>query len=244
MLFPLMLQVPPKVETYIVEGARREALLFPGLGNGPSTGRPLVLVFHGHGGNMRQAARSFGVHTIWPEATVVYPQGLPTKGMTDPQGKKNGWQQNAGEYGDRDLKFVDTILLALRGRDPKRTFAMGHSNGGRFTYVLWGSRGDRFAAYGPSGSPAARMVRSFRPASVFATAGENDPIIPYPAQKATIEALARLDGVDLSSGTKDGYVTLATGANGIEFGTYIHPGGHEYPREAAEATVALFKRRR
>ncbi len=239
MLFPFPLQSPSYVETYTVEGARREALVFPGAGAAP---HPLVLVFHGHGGGMRQAARSFGTHAIWPEATVVYPQGLLTKGMTDPQGQKPGWQQNAGESGDRDLKFVDAILASLKDVDLKRTFAMGHSNGGRFTYVLWGSRGDRFAAYGPSGSPAALMVRTFRPAPVFATAGEADPIISYRVQKATIEALARLDGVDLSKATKNGYMTLAKGTGGIEFGTYIHPGGHGYPREAAEATVALFRR--
>lgn len=238
MLLPVILQSPSTVETFVVDGVRREALVFPGSGPAP---RPLVLVFHGHGGGMRQAARSFGAHEAWPEATVVYPQGLPTKGIYDPQGTKPGWQQKAGDAGDRDLRFVDAILVRAKA-DPRRTFAMGHSNGGRFTYVLWGARGDRFVAYGPSGSPALGMVRSFRPASAFVTAGESDRIVPFVGQKATIKQLERLDGIDLATGTKNGYVTLSTKGS-LELGTYIHPGGHEYPHAAAEATVALFKRR-
>lgn len=242
MLLPLVF-LQASVQSFNVEGVRREALVYRGIGTAPATGRPVVFAFHGHGGGMRQVAFSLGVHELWPEAMVIYPQGLPTKGMTDPQGQKAGWQQNAGEEGDRDLKFVDTILASLRGVDRRRTFTMGHSNGGRFTYVLWSARSDRFAAYGPSSSPAVLLARRFLPpAPVFVTAGESDPIVPYAGQKATIDALVRLDGVDLSKATTTGYVTLATGKTGIPFGAYIHPGGHEYPPAAVEATIALFKR--
>ena len=220
MLFALL---APNVETYVVDGVAREALVFPGVGVAPRTGRPLVLGFHGHGGGMRQAARSFDAQSFWPEATVVYPQGLPTKGMTDPEGTKAGWQQRAGENGDRDVRFVDAILQAQKGVDPRRVYAMGHSNGGRFTYVLWAERGDRFAAYGPSGSPGFGLLRSFRPAPAFCTAGEKDPIVPYRGQRATIDALIKLDGIDLSRATKAGYVTLAPGKGGLELGTYVHP---------------------
>lgn len=222
-----------------VDGVRREALVFPGSGPGP---HPLVLAFHGHGGGMRQASRSFRVHDLWPEATVIYPQGLPTKGMTDPQGTKAGWQKRAGAEGDRDLRFVDALLGGVKDVDRKRVFAMGHSNGGRFTYVLWSARGSQFAAYGPSGSPALGMIQGFKPTSVFATAGESDRIVPYRSQLATIQGLARLDGADLSQATVQGYVRLAKGRDGLEVGTYLQPGGHEYPFEAAKATVELFKR--
>lgn len=233
----------PHIEHFAVDGVDRQALVFPGTGPVPKEGRPLVLAFHGHGGGSGQAARSFGIDALWPEATVVYPQGLPTSGMTDPEGTRNGWQQRRGENGDRDVRFVDAVLTRLKGYDPHRVYAMGHSNGGRFTYVLWAARGDRFAAYGPSGSPAIGLLREFKPAPAFCTAGESDPIVPYRGQKASIDALVRLDGIDLSRATKNGYVTLAPGKNGLELGTYIHPGGHEYPRAAAEATVAFFKRR-
>ena len=55
---------------------------------------PVVFAFHGHGGTMRHAAATFGYHKVWPEAVVVYMQGLPTPGaITDPEGKRPGWQR-------------------------------------------------------------------------------------------------------------------------------------------------------
>lgn len=238
----LAAQTTSHVETFNVGGISREALVFLGSGAVPAGGRPLILAFHGHGGNMRQAARSFDVSAYWPEAMVIYPQGLPTKGKTDPEGKKNGWQQKPGDENDRDLAFVDAILASVKGVNRHRIYSTGHSNGGRFTYVLWATRGDQFAAYGPSGTPAVGLVRQFKPAPMFATAGESDPIVPFKGQQLSIQLIARLDGIDLSKGTKNGYVTLATGAKGLEIGTYISPMGHSFPPDAVAATVALFKR--
>ena len=241
----LLLPVTPSassVETYTIDGVKREAIVYAGTGPAPKTGRPLVLAFHGHGGNMRYSERKHRIETLWPEAMAVYPQGLPTKGMTDPEGKKNGWQQQPRDGGGRDLKFVDAILARTKGYDPKRVYVMGHSNGGRFTYVLWAERGEKFAAYGPSGSPALRPFARLKPAPFLATAGESDPIIAFRTQKIGIDALLRRAGAELSTGTKSGPLTLAKGKDGIEVGTYFYPGGHEYPDEAVEATIAFFKR--
>lgn len=229
------------VESYRVDGLTREALVFEGNGTAPKTERALVLAFHGHGGTMRSAARAFAAETFWPEATVVYPQGLSAKGIRDPEGKSSGWLRD-GE-GDRDLKFVDAILArAAKGTDPRRVYAMGHSNGGNFTYVLWARRGDRFAAYGPSGSPAGRLLPDLRPAPAFLTAGEGDPLVRFRFQKRTHDAILALNGADLTKKITDGLVTTYPSTTGPETGTYIHPGGHEYPRGAAEATIAFFRR--
>ena len=238
-------QASSHVETYRVEGVERQALVFPGIGPAPTEGRPLVLAFHGHGGSMAQAARSFGVQRLWPEATVVYPDGLPTVGrLTDPQGRRQGWQSRSGDNGDRDLKLVDAILAAQKGVDRRRVYAMGHSNGGRFTYVLWAARGGVFAAYGVSGSPAAGLLPRLRPASLFATAGESDPLVPFAGQRRSVDAIAGLDGADLARATTTGYVTLAKGQGDLELGTYFSPAGHAFPADAIAATVALFKRHR
>jgi polyhydroxybutyrate depolymerase len=230
----LLLVAAPEVQSFTVEGMKREALVYTG-----SNEKPIVVVaFHGHGGNMRQAARSFGVHTLWPEATVIYPQGLPSVSPNDPEGKRNGWQVRGGTSGNRDVKFVDAILRSVKNIDPKRTFAMGHSNGGAMTYVLWAERHDKFAAFGPSGSPGIQVLRFLKPAPVFHTAGENDRIVSYSGQKLTIDRLKQLNGVDETKGTKAGFVTLY----GATLGTYIHPGGHQYPAAAAKATVEFFKK--
>ena len=88
---------------------RRQALIHVPAGKA-QTPAPVVFVFHGHGGSMAPASRAFGLHTLWPDAIIVYPQGLPTSGMTDPEGKLPGWQKSPGDYADRDLKFFDAML--------------------------------------------------------------------------------------------------------------------------------------
>jgi hypothetical protein len=88
-----------------VDGVDREALVYAPAA-AAVTNAPVVFVFHGHGGSAQQAARSFAMSREWPEAISVYMQGLNTPGrLTDPEGKKPGWQHGAGAQGDRDLKF-------------------------------------------------------------------------------------------------------------------------------------------
>src|SRR5688572_1842385 len=79
-----------------IDGVTREGLIhIPATVKTNDT--PVVFAFHGHGGSMRNSARTFRYHTIWPEAIVVYLQGLNTPGrLTDPEGKKPGWQHSVG----------------------------------------------------------------------------------------------------------------------------------------------------
>ncbi len=234
----------PLPTTLNVDGVPRQAIFVPAR-NATSAGAPLVFVFHGHGGNMRYAYRKFDIHDLWPEAVVVYPEGLPTKGMTDPEGKKNGWQQNAGDEIDRDLRFFDRLLDYTKTHykiDNRRIYAMGHSNGGRFTYLLWAERGGIFAAFSPAASPATRLVPKLTAKPAFIIAGEQDAIVPFASQEFSIRRVRQILGTDASKATKSGYASYELGAKGIELGTYIYPGGHNYPDEAAKLTVDFFKR--
>ena len=141
----------PKSQQFTVGELKREALVYAPAKPGKTV--PVVFAFHGHGGTAKNAARTFDLHTQWPEAVVVYPQGVPTVGqLTDPEGKKNGWQAKAGDSEDRDLKFFDELLKWAKKEypvDDKRVFCTGHSNGGGFTYLLWQQRGEAFAAVAP-----------------------------------------------------------------------------------------------
>ena len=57
---------------------------------------PLVFVFHGHGGSGANIERRFDIEGLWPDAIVVYPDGLVGhKGVTDPAGVETGWQTHA-----------------------------------------------------------------------------------------------------------------------------------------------------
>ena len=99
----------PTLRTWDIEGVKREALVAAPAKK--TAGKvPLVFDFHGHGGTAKHAARTHHFHETWPEAVVVYMQGLNTPGkLTDPDGKKSGWQSGPGDHKDRDLKFFESL---------------------------------------------------------------------------------------------------------------------------------------
>ena len=96
----------------LVQNEKREALIY--IPKEIKTEyQPIIFVFHGHGGSMATAATKFHFESLWPEAVVVYPQGLPTPTLSDPEGKKSGWQRYIGDQEDRDLKLFDEIMIYL-----------------------------------------------------------------------------------------------------------------------------------
>jgi polyhydroxybutyrate depolymerase len=206
---------------------------------------PVVFVFHGHGGTARHAAWSFAFHEHWPEAISVYPQGLNTPGrLTDPEGRKPGWQSRPGDQHDRDLKFFDAVLARLKRDyrvDGKRIFSTGHSNGGGFTYLLWAERGDVLAAVAPSAAAALRQSGRLKPKPVMHLAGEQDALVKFAWQQATIESIRKLNGCAPEGRPWDRLCTLYPSNSGTPLVTYIHPGGHEFKREAVPLIVKFFK---
>lgn len=229
----------------IVDGVTREVLI-----HAPEKARtepaPVIFGWHGHGGNMNQAARSYHLHTLWPEAIVVYPQGLNTPGkLTDPEGKKPGWQSGPGDQADRDLKFFDVMLATLHEKfkvDDNRIYSSGHSNGGGFTYLLWAMRGDTFAAVAPSAAAAPKVMQLLKPKPVLHIAGENDPLVKFEWQKLTMDALRRINQCEEGRAWElDSHCTIYPSKTGTPVITAIHPGTHKYPEQAPEVIVKFFK---
>jgi len=236
---------------WTIDGVVRKALVYvPAAAKAaPVAGAPVVFAFHGHGGGMTQASRAFGVHTLWPEAVVVYMQGLPTKGMTDPEGKLPGWQKSPGDYGDRDLTFFDTVLATLKKEnkvDAKRVFSTGHSNGGQFTYLLWAMRGDVFAAMAPSAAaPGLGWYEKLKPKPALHVAGTNDELVKFGVQERTMKVVRTLNacGAEGEAWAKAGPITgtLYPSKSGTPFVSLIYPGTHKYPAEAPGLIVRFFK---
>jgi len=228
-----------------VNGVIREALVY--IPSARSTNpAPVIFAFHGHGGTMQHAARMFHFHTLWPEAIVVYMQGLNTPGrLTDADGAKPGWQIAAGDQNDRDLKFFDAVLATLNAEDRidvKRIYATGHSNGGSFTYLLWAKRGDVFAAVAPSAAVDARDVSRLRPKPVFHIAGEKDPLVKFTWQQRMIRALRSLN--QCSAGEpweQEKDCTFYASKIGAPVVTLIHSGTHQFPERAPELIVKFFQ---
>jgi polyhydroxybutyrate depolymerase len=226
-----------------IDGINRESLVYVP-DNAKTAPMPIVFVFHGHGGTMRNAERSFEIEKYWPEAIVAYPQGLKTPGqITDPEGNRVGWQALAGNQNDRDLKFFDALLAKLKSDyqvDAKRIYATGHSNGGGFTYLLWAQRGEVLTAVAPS-SAAARFAITLKPKPAFIIGGENDPLVKFAWQKATIEAVKQVNGCEPDGKSGDKLCTIYPSKIGAPLVTLIHPGGHEFSRTAPELIVKFFQ---
>ncbi len=229
--------------TWTVNDVKREAIVY--LPTEPSkSGWPIVFAFHGHGGNSRNAARKFAFQKYWPEAMVVYMQGLPTPGkLFDPEGKRNGWQHGSGDQDDRDLKFFDTVLSSLHKKykiDDSRIYATGHSNGGAFTYLIWATRPHVFAAVAPSAA-ASRSVRLLTPKPAMHIAGKNDQIVKFSWQQRTISAVRKVNDCDPLGRKWATDCTLYTSRKNTPFVTLIHSGDHTYPQKATPLIVRFFK---
>jgi len=236
--------VPPVARTFMVDGEQRRALVFaPRMAL--QTPSPIVFAFHGHGGSSRKAAESFGYHREWEEAIVVYPLGLPTPSPGDPQGEKPGWNTGGAKSGSRDLAFFDALLAQL-GKDfrvdGRRIYATGTSNGGFFTYTLWGARHDVLAAVAPAAATWGRLEDGLRPKPVFHVAGERDPIVRIEAQRKTIERLRTLNTCGEGRPGRRPAITIYPSPEGNQVVAFIHDGGHEFPQAATKPIVEFFKR--
>lgn len=230
-------------QTFPVDGLEREALVYAP-NSIPGNGAPLVFIFHGHGGNMRNSARKFAIHQHWPEAVVFYMQGIPTQTLNDPEGSRNGWQNRPGVNGDRDLKFFDAAVAWAKKNykiDPSRVFVGGHSNGGGFTYLLWQERANQIAAFAPCSAVCAAAPRlTPRPALVIG--GEGDPIVKSENQRRTVDALAVTNKCSAPGGAWAMGFHQYKSSIGAELAVYVHNQGHQLPDEAGEKMAQFFVR--
>jgi polyhydroxybutyrate depolymerase len=232
----------PTPRTWDVDGVRREALVYAPSKTTAGT-VPLVFDFHGHGGTARHAARTHHFHEAWPEAVVVYMQGLHTPGkLTDPEGKRTGWQSGPGDQKDRDLKFFDAVLASLKkdyAADENRIYATGHSNGGAFTYLLWAKRGDTFAAFAPVAAAAGLYFLDAKPKPLFHAASESDPLVTFAMQQRTLDHVKKLNGCGGQGEAWAKGCLRYPSKNGTPVVIYLHGEGHRYP-EANPALIVKF----
>jgi polyhydroxybutyrate depolymerase len=234
----------PTPTKWTVDGVEREALVY--LPSRSSKSKPpVIFAFHGHGGNMRFAAREMAFQNSWPEAIVVYPQGLPTPGIIlDREGKLPGWQNQAGQQQDRDLKFVDAILSTLREKysaDENRIYATGFSNGGLFSYLLLSQRPDVFAAFAPGGAVLLPQVSLTRPRPVLHFGGKADQLARFARQEQTIDQIRKFNGcADQGESCADNCI-LYSSLKGAPVETFIHPYGHLYPPAVTPLIVKFFQ---
>lgn len=161
---------------------------------------PLVLVFHGGGGNARNIAETtdFNQKADEEEFLVVYPQG-----MGKLQDHLLTW--NAGfccgyalENGIDDVSFIRHLIDHLQSQypiDPSRIYATGISNGGMMTYLVGAQLSDIFAAIAPVAASIGGQAKEgdiiwaipepATPVSVLVVHGMNDSRVPYDGGRPT-----------------------------------------------------------
>lgn len=238
-----------EVTEWTVDGDKRTAMIVPPSKKigGPM---PVVFVFHGHGGTIKSCMEMINLPKYWPEALIVYPQGLPTATGRESAGKDSGWQQKIGSNNDRDLKFVDVMLKDLGEKykiDPKRVFATGHSNGGMFSYLLGMTRSKMFAAIAPSAAVITGLGvdKEARVIPVLHVAGKSDNVALFESQMKTMDTVRKRNECE-TEGTAwatagDLVATLYPSKVGAHFVSVVFPGGHKYPENATELIVRFFK---
>ena len=159
-------------------GARRSYLLHLPATHRPGEPLPLLLVFHGGGGDAAGIAR----HTRLSEAAtargyaVVYPDGVDGR-----------WNDGRGRgAGQDDVGFVRVLLDSLRRElpvDPRRIFATGISNGAGLAFRLACDLTGTLAAVAPVAGalPTALEERctDAAPVSLLMFQGTADRLMPY-----------------------------------------------------------------
>jgi len=229
--------VSAEVVRWQIEGETRSAIMFVPATAGEGESLPVVLSFHGRGDNMVNFQYT-DVHVAWPEAIVVYFQGLSTGGGLA------GWQAGRGVDNDRDLKLVDAALASLRENynvDDDRIYATGFSNGGMFTYLLWAERPGVFAAYAPVAGRLRPSVQPTQPRPVFHVAGKQDRQVEFSDQEAAIANAVDVNGVGAATTPCGDGCTLYGSDTSAPVMTWVHSGGHVYPRDTSERIVSFFR---
>jgi polyhydroxybutyrate depolymerase len=234
----------PLLMKWTVEGVERQGLVFAPRPDPRGARMPLLFAFHGHGGNMQGAARGMDFQRLWPEAIVVYLQGLATESAIDPAGRQPGWQLHPGQHGDRDLKLFDAVVAALRAAypvDDRRIYATGMSNGASFCYFLWGSRPQVLAAIAPCAGRIYPDLHLTVPRPVLHIAGQTDHVVPIPDQMAAIAVARALDGAAPTGAPCGPGCTLYPSSKGAPVEVIVHPGGHVFPPFAAARIVEFLQ---
>jgi polyhydroxybutyrate depolymerase len=224
--------------TWTVDGVERFALVYPPTKNVGSKA-PVVFGFHGGGDN----AQHFSItefQTGWPEALVVYVQALERT-----PGQGNTSYQNADPSpANSDLKLFDTILADLKKKfrvDDARIFAVGFSNGGRFSYLLWATRPKIFAGFAIVSSTIAPNVELKVPKPLMAISGSQEP--GHKTQMDSVEVVKKLNQATRPGEPCGGMCLLYRSNLAIPVLTIIHPNGHQYPGFATDIIVRFFKSR-
>lgn len=145
---------------------------------------PLVLVFHGGGGNGTSLVGFSGFDKVADREgfIAVFPDGV---GGNWNDGREN-FASESHQLNVDDVGFTDVLIETIASEFPidrKSIYATGISNGGIFCHFLAGQRSGTLAAIAPvAGGIAVSFNEQFNPddaVSVLIVQGTEDRLVPY-----------------------------------------------------------------
>jgi len=179
------LQAGDSTRTLHYDGLERSYILHVPPGYDGTHPLPVVLVFHGGGGNAENAVQLTDFNTQADQSAflVVYPNGTGRLGdrvLTWNGGTCCGYAQahNVDDVGF--VRAIITDLQSIAAIDTHRIYATGLSNGGIMSYRLACEASDLIAAIGPvAGTQNIAPCEPEEPVSVIHFHGTNDTHLPY-----------------------------------------------------------------
>lgn len=173
-----------EVQTIIHDGITREYIVYVPESYDGTSNVPLVLNFHGFGGNANEYMAYADMRTIADieNFIVVYPQGSLLDGFSHWNAALLGADNKSNAD---DLGFISLLINELSTTyriDSERIYACGYSNGAMFSYALACYRSDLIAAVGSvSGCmlDTSATCTPTHPVPMINIHGTQDNVIPY-----------------------------------------------------------------
>ncbi|MGH7821037.1 MAG: alpha/beta hydrolase family esterase [Candidatus Binatia bacterium] len=228
--------------TVRVGDAERRAVVRLPAGYDGREALPVVIAFHGFTANARSMELVTDFSRAWPEAIVVYAQGLHRQIRRVGKERGPGWQLVPGELGDRDLAFFDALRAMLFERyciDEKRLYLVGASNGAFFTHVLGCSRPHAIAGIASSMGGFACMPPT--PVPVLLSHGRTDGLVRFRTALRAAREWANRNGCAARRGDLPDGCTDYQGC-GTPLVFCAHGGGHVVDPAFPEQAASFFRR--
>ncbi|ARN57017.1 FG-GAP-like repeat-containing protein [Sedimentisphaera salicampi] len=174
-----------QIKELTVNGKERRYLVHFPEGYDKDAPAPLVLAFHGGGGNPRSMIRLSGLNSKADEEgfIVVYPYGsgvMEDRFLTFNGGNCCAYAKNNGID---DVAFVEAILEDIQAHaavDQRRIYATGMSNGAIMSYYLASELAGKIAAIAPVAGPmGTQECTPSEPVSVIHFHGTGDENAPF-----------------------------------------------------------------
>lgn len=173
----------PNAETLVHDGETREYVLYIPSSYDGTTAVPLMLNFHGYGGNATEYMASADMRLLAESEIfiLVYPQGSSLDGFSH-------WNASLPNSSNKsnadDLGFIEALINQLSSDymiNSERIYACGYSNGGMMSYGLACYKSNLIAAMGSISGAMLDIAdcTPSHPMPIINIHGTSDGVLPY-----------------------------------------------------------------